>query len=130
MLLCKGKGDCIPALLDEEGQEALLNTNELQHSFFAAYQGYALLALAIVTAPVVGFKLWRKWLKKAGDVLNTGQDQLTKITEKNKQVSKDLTEQVDKNNSKLDNTLSQVENDWKNKHVDLIDNELIPEAKK
>ena len=130
VLLCKGKDDCISALLDEDGQEALLNTSELPHSFFAAYQGYALLALAIVTAPVVGFKLWRKWLKKADDVLSTGQEQLTKIAEQNKQVSKDIAEQVNKNSSKLDNALSQVENDWRNKRVDLIDNELIPEAKK
>ena len=112
--LCRGNSAdaCRVALLDAQGEAAKLYPFELQHSSFATYKGYAVVALALVAAPLVSVKIWRKWIRKADAVLEAGQGAMRQrkysYKQQAKQLQEEITEQLDEADEELDAALQEI----------------------
>ncbi len=130
--LCRGNSAdaCRVALLDAQGQAAKLYPFELQRSSFATYKGYAVVALALVAAPLVGATMWRKWIRKADAVLEAGQGAMRQrkysYKQQAKQLQEEITEQLDEADEELDAALQEIRKETRSerriKYNEIADN--------
>ena len=134
--LCRGNSAdaCRVALLDAQGEAAKLYPFELQRSSFATYKGYAVVALALVAAPLVGVKIWRKWIRKADAVLEAGQGAMQKQKlsnmQQSEQLQKEIAAQLDETDEELSMALRRIKVENNSKLSGIKHEEIIPKINK
>ena len=130
--LCRGNSAdaCRVALLDAQGEAAKLYPFELQRSFFATYKGYAVVALALVAAPLVGVKIWRRLMRQADTVLEAGQSAVQKQKlsnmQQSEQLHKEIAAQLDEADEELSIALRRIKVESYSKLIGIKREEIIP----
>lgn len=136
--LCRGNSAtnaCRVALLDAQGNAAIIYPFELQRlSYFDTYKGYAIVALALVAAPLVGFKVWRKLIRKADGVLEAGrsavQRQKLDYKQQGERLRTEIAEQIETADDDLRDALQQIKGEKNAAFKAIEDEEIMPQINK